>query len=365
MTSSHDHQLHHRYLAIHAKVGRADSPNVRIVPVIGGLGGYANDGDTKLAWLTEAWGPPAAAGLATMNIGAYVGAAREVVSDPDSTTDHIIASLLNQTARQSPLSPTAYTSAFAGYAAVSAYYGVALHAYEGGPDTSGYKGAAVMSAGKADADPRMAEVVYNVVQAWQSWHGGAATFNYFTLGAQPLQQPWGSYTNLWDLKITDTPKSKGIDKIVSSAPAPLTAGWSAPMLNHSAAYFVNYYTKDGLPPPAGWLPVSWLPLNTTMRYLLRFDTPCTSGVKVVVYMTHRSKGPGGEPLEVAVGAFLAPVVIESAAANGTRKDWTGVVATFPAPPPGVALASGLITVRLRVPVANISYEIRSLDVMCA
>jgi hypothetical protein len=103
------------------------------------------------------------------------------------------------------------------------------------------------------------------------------------------------------------------------------------------------------------LPVSWLPLNATMRYLIRFDAPCAAGVKVVVYMTHRSKSPGGEPLEVAV----------SAAANGTRKDWTGVVATFPAPAPGAALPSGLITVRLRVPIATVTYEIRSLDVMCA
>ena len=53
-----------------ARVGRADAPGVRVVPVIGALGSYAADGDNKLAWLTAAWGPPAASGLATMNIGA-------------------------------------------------------------------------------------------------------------------------------------------------------------------------------------------------------------------------------------------------------------------------------------------------------
>jgi hypothetical protein len=29
---------------------------------------------------------------------------------------------------------------------------------------------------------------------WQQWFGGddkVANFNYFTLGAQPLEQPWG------------------------------------------------------------------------------------------------------------------------------------------------------------------------------
>jgi len=57
-----------------AAVGRADVLGVRVVPVLGANGGYAKDGTSKLSWLQQAWGPPAAAGLATMNIGAYVGA---------------------------------------------------------------------------------------------------------------------------------------------------------------------------------------------------------------------------------------------------------------------------------------------------
>lgn len=56
-----------------AAVGRADFPGVRVVPVLGANGGYAKDGVSKLEWLEQAWGPPATAGLATMNIGAYVG----------------------------------------------------------------------------------------------------------------------------------------------------------------------------------------------------------------------------------------------------------------------------------------------------
>jgi hypothetical protein len=39
-------------------------------------------------------------------------------------------SLLENIARQAPTSPRAYVSSFAGYAAVSAYYGVAIHACE-------------------------------------------------------------------------------------------------------------------------------------------------------------------------------------------------------------------------------------------
>lgn len=71
---------------------------------------------------------------------------------------------------------------------------------EGGPSTAGGKGAGLMEVAKANADPRMADAVFNIVQTWQQWFGGDTehpNFNYFTLGAQPLEQPWGSFTNLW------------------------------------------------------------------------------------------------------------------------------------------------------------------------
>ena len=111
-----------------ARVGRADSPGVRVVPVVGALGGYAADGDAKLSWLNDAWGPPAAAGLATMNIGGYWSASRNVSGDPNVTVDEVMISLLSNIAADSPLGPTSYSSSFAGYSTVGAYYGIAMHA---------------------------------------------------------------------------------------------------------------------------------------------------------------------------------------------------------------------------------------------
>ena len=144
-----------------ARVGRADTPGVRVVPVIGALASCATDGETKLEWLNNAWGPPADAGLATMNIGGYWSASRNVSSDPAVTVDEVMESLLANIAADSTLSPTAFTSAFAGFTAIGAYYGIAMHAYEGGPDTSGGKGAGVAErdgrlpgrAGTLDAPP--------------------------------------------------------------------------------------------------------------------------------------------------------------------------------------------------------------------
>jgi hypothetical protein len=59
----------------------------------------------------------------------YWGAARAVATRANVTTDEVMASLLQQIALDDPASPTAYgNNAFAGFAAASAYYGVALHA---------------------------------------------------------------------------------------------------------------------------------------------------------------------------------------------------------------------------------------------
>ena len=341
-----------------ARVGRADAPGVRVVPVVGAMGGYAADGEAKLAWLHDAWGPPAAAGLATMNIGGYWAASRNVSGDPAVTVEAVLTSLLANIDADSPLAPTAWTSSLAGYSTSGAYYGVALHAYEGGPDTSGGKGAGVMTLGEACADPRMEDAVVRIVATWQSW--GLGTFNFFTLGAQPLAQPWGSYTNLWDLRVPDTPKSRGIDAIVGSPPAPLTAGWPAPLVNHSAAFYVGYYTKDGLPPTDPV--VTYLPINTTMRYLVRFEAACAAGIAVTVHIAS-SRGAGGDPLEVSVGAVLPPATIVAPPGGADAPVFAPVTADFP-PLPAAALANGLVAVRLRVPVAGVKYRLLSLDVAC-
>jgi hypothetical protein len=151
-----------------ARVGRADAPGVRVVPVLGANGGYAKDGEEKLQWLFDAWGPPADAGLGTMNIGGYVSANKSVVANANTTTDDIMTSLHAAIKQQDPLAPTAYVSSFASFATVSAYFGVAIHAYEGGPSTSGGKGAGLMAMAKANSDPRMADVVFGIVQMVRS-----------------------------------------------------------------------------------------------------------------------------------------------------------------------------------------------------
>jgi hypothetical protein len=160
-----------------ARVGRADTPGVRVVPVVGALQSYALDGENKLSWLSAAWGPPTAGGLATMNIGAYWGAAENVTRNPNASLEEVMTSMLASVAASDPAAPTAYSSktAISGFAALSAYYGVALHAYEGGPSTAGgvRNTVGIMSLAQANQDPRMQTVVENIVHTWQAWSGGS------------------------------------------------------------------------------------------------------------------------------------------------------------------------------------------------
>jgi hypothetical protein len=299
-----------------------------------------------------------------MNIGAYWGAAENVTRNPNVSMDEVLVSMLASVAASDPAAPTAYSShtAISGFAAVSAYYGVALHAYEGGPSTAGgvRDTVGIMSLGQANQDPRMQTIVENIVRVWQQWTGG--TFNFFTLGVMPLYQPWGSYGNRWDLEDDDTPKSRGIDKIVGSPPAPVAAGWPAPLVRHNASYAVGYYTPSGLPPPVA--SVSVLRLDTELSYLVRFGERCAAGINVTVtFSCPKGDKVGGEPLEVSVGAFAPPVNIASPATDGTGAELVGVTALFGALPPA-ALASGLVTVRLRVPVTPVNYKLWFVDVAC-
>ena len=342
-----------------ARVGRADAAGVRVVPVLGALGSYALDLEAKMAWLSAAWGAPAAQGLATVNIGAYVGSG--VNKSAAVTADDVIEGFLGTLANMTPSAPTAYGSnPLADFAAVAAHWGIALHAYEGGPDTSGGTAASLQGLADANADPRMADVVFGIVQGWRAWGGGS--FNFFIIGAQPLEQPWGSYSNLWDLRQPDTPKSAGLDRIVAAPPAPVTAGWPVPVLNHSASFIVGYYAADKLPPANPV--VTWLPPGTVLPYLVRLNTPCALGLNVTVHMSNFRKGVSGDPLGVTVGIFLGMVNVSAPPTDGSRTDFGAASALFPPLPPA-APANGLVAVRLHVVTeAAPQFALRAIDVTC-
>ena len=344
-----------------SRVGRADMPNVRVVPVLGALGNYATDLENKASWLFEAWGSSTSKILSTVNIGAYFSS-KVNKSDQNLTSNEVIESLLAVIANASTNSPTAFgNNPPAQFATIAAHYGLALHAYEGGPDTSGGSGSgALMALANANKDPRMTDVVVNIFKNWQSW--GGSMFNYFDIGAQPLLQPWGSYTTQWDFRVTTTPKTLGLAQVVSTPPAPVTAGWPLPVLNHSASFYVGYYTKDGLPPTSPI--ITYLQPGSSMSYLVRLDQPCTLGLNITVYMSNFQK-TSGDPLGITIGAFLPMINITAPTTSGNHNDFEAAAPALFDPLPSDALPNKLITVRLHVVTATSpKFSLRALDVTC-
>lgn len=84
-------------------------------------------------------------------------------------------------------------------------HGLALTAYEGGPDTFGPEN--VDSKTAATLDPRMQGLVERYLRAWFSQGGGQ--FNWFTLGADPYGHRFGSWSISNDIERLDSPKSLG------------------------------------------------------------------------------------------------------------------------------------------------------------
>ena len=234
----------------------------------------------------------------------------------------------------------------------------------------------------------MTDVVTGIIANWQSWgvreerapwalaseppiHAApapalqAGMFNFFIINAQPLAQPWGSYSHLWDMRNTTTPKSIGLDRVVSTPPAPVTAGWPLPLETHSASFYVGYYAKDGLPPhnPV----VTWLPPGTTLQYLVFVGAPsaCSLGLNVTVLMSNANTTGPSDPLGVTVGVFSPQLnVTAPPTPKGSPKFVASTPALFP-PLPAAWLPNGLVSVRLSIvtPVKP-NFELMGLYVSC-
>jgi len=192
-------------------VSAADTPGVRVVP------GWGVRQLCGLTWTPRRRGssmlgdPLSHRAWRPLTFGDYLGSGINK-SDPSVTTDDVIKGFLqvrrlqtrvagnlpNQTCPWAiPLPPFSgyrqyvnhvhgYGSApLAHFAASSADWGLALHAYEGGPDTSGGTPAAtLMALANACKDSRMTAVVTGIASNRQSW--GAGMFNFFIISAQPL-----------------------------------------------------------------------------------------------------------------------------------------------------------------------------------
>jgi len=346
-----------------ARVGRADVPGVRVVPVVGAQGGFPGQGEELLRYLLDVWGAPAA--VATLAIDGYV----YLGPDANYTANEVFARYDELFANLSATAPGAWCSnPKAAYSAIAAYYGFKLHAYEAAP----INGGSLQMQGYSDAlqDPRMESVASRTVALWQSWGGG--TFNWFTGGAETTYCPWGSTAATWDNRELDTPKLRAARDVISSPPAPVTAGLPLPFRNYTFSMAMQFYSPTCSPLP--YSPVEYLEAGAAFSYLARRPdpaAPCALNVTVHICNTNRSGGQA--PLEVSVGAFLAPIVVLAPPydAQSGCAHFSAVSAAFPTLPPSRANADGLVTIRLAVPSnppqaarGDAGYALLALDAEC-
>jgi len=145
----------------------------------------------------------------------------------------------------------------ASMAATAAYYGVYFQSYESGPDTAQgiNSGGPLWAKANASVDPGIESIVFDYLQSWHDLGGSImGPQNYFTLGAGPLDDPYGIYAVLQDMEYPTTPKLRAIDRamstpsVVSSVipqiPALLNASF---MVGHKTPASPNGF--DGWPEP--------------------------------------------------------------------------------------------------------------------
>ena len=180
------------------------------------------------------------------------------------------------------------------HAVYAAWYQLAVHAYEGGPDTVNGCGSCSLPAKvNATRDTRLTDVCVTFLDGWYRF--GFQTFNWYTGGAGQTQQ-FGSFTLLEDMRqetIVDTtkmfnstspvaklprpsPKLKAIDQILQNS-INLTFGIPLPSYNVNATNYMNH------PVPYKYPDLRNLTTNSTFYYPIQiFQSPIQINLTVYV-----------------------------------------------------------------------------------
>ena len=307
-----------------SRVGRADLPGVRIVPILGAQGGYPLSAIGQLDYLINVWGMPSFVGTVATDGYTDFGS-----PDANFTGNEVIELFTQKIAAMSPAAgqpaPTWFCNPWSNWAALAAYYGVFLHAYEGSPIHTGQLSMEGLS--EAYQDPRFAGIVSGTIALWQTWHGGA--YNWFTGGAETLFCPWGSNAVTWDMREPATPKMAGIVAVASTPPAPITSGLPLPLVNHPWSDYIGSYTPNcSVSPPRSPYPQS-IGANRSISYLLYVPDPTTCRLKVSLAMCGRGSAAGTSFMRFSIAAWMAPIDFPAPQSPAGCSQYAPVERTFP------------------------------------
>ena len=263
----------------------------RVRPILAGQVSYPFVIRVGLEYLNEVFGPPSnylhgMAGAPYFNLGEYG-------KWTNLTTDQVLDAFNVSIQAMSPEQGWAENNFVGVHAVYAAWYKLAFHGYEGGPDTSGCANCSIEAKRNATRDPRMTDICVQYLNAWYQY--GFQELNWFVAGAGVVSQ-YGSWQVLEDMRqetLMDTtgmfnatspvarlprpsPKLKALD-IVRQSSIDLNFGIPVPSSNVNATNFAEHR----VPYPDPYL--RYLHANATFYYPLQIrQSPVR--VNIIVYV---------------------------------------------------------------------------------
>ena len=208
------------------------------------------------------------------------------------TVDEVLDGLNTDMQRYLPESGWGKSGPLGVHAIYGAWYNVAVHAYEGGPDTVNGCGSCSLAAKtNATRHPRLTDICATFLNGWYRF--GFETFNWYSTGAAQTSQ-FSSFTLLEDMRqetLIDTthmfsptspvaqlprpsPKLKAIDQILQNS-INLTFGIPIPSRNVNATNYMNH------PPSFHYPDLRNLTINSTFYYPIQiFESPIQLNITV-------------------------------------------------------------------------------------
>jgi hypothetical protein len=180
------------------------------------------------------------------------------------TTDQVIAGFNSSIQTYLPEQGWSQQAPIGVHAVYAAWYGLAVHGYEGGPDTSAGCGSCSLSAKtNATRDSRMTDLCVSFLNGWYQY--GFQPLNWFVAGATQTTSTgsWGLLEDMRQETLMNTltmfspsspvaqlprpsPKLQAIDQIRQSS-IPLTFGIPIPSYNVNATNFMNHHVPYSNP----------------------------------------------------------------------------------------------------------------------
>lgn len=206
----------------------------------------------------------------------------------------------------------------AALSAAGAYWGLAVQAYEAGPDTAQglNAGGPLFAKGNASADPRISPIIFDYLQSWHELGAHMGPMNYFTFGAGPLDDKYGIYAVLQDMSKMDTPKLAAIDA-ARATPVALSPLIPAVPSVLNASFFVGHpepATPDGF---SGW--------PAACDYMVFSAAP----QRLAVTLTVGTDDAGTQNLTVGLGGAARNVQTVFCASSGNWATYVPCNATAP------------------------------------